>query len=97
MFVEIKIGRYHTIIDSDFTHVSNDAGDFLDLMLDVYSNKNLNVAANLALFIRWWETDWYHRLNFFQAINTIKGLKDNGWKEKIAPYKEDVERYLLLL
>jgi len=94
MFVKI-IGGKHTIIDTDFTQKS-EAEDYLGAFFDVYSGRDLNIPANLAFFIRWWE-DTHKTLNFKDALEHKDSILKFKWKEKLEPYMEDIEKYLLLV
>ena len=83
----------HTIIDSDFTEkiiINNFAGDWafhLNLIIDLYENKNANVAANLAKILLFWSKP------YDQAVI----LKENQNNPKFLKYKNDIEKYLLLI
>jgi hypothetical protein len=69
-------------------------GDIIEIAVAViqeYSKRNLNVAANLALFIIWWQKkypDW-----------SIQLIIDYNKKRNplFSQYEENLQKYLVLL
>ena len=79
-----------TIEDDEFT-VSVRCGDVepgelkvISSIIDEYSKRNLNVATNLAIFFSHYNRQSSH----------LEGLVKN--LPKLAPYVEDIEKFLLL-
>jgi hypothetical protein len=79
----------HVIIyDDDFqdTMYPYDNGGYHILdFIDIYEERNLNVALNTALFLK--EVGW----------NIEEALEDKNDIEKYNKYREDIEKYLLLI
>ena len=76
---------YDVIIDSEFEETKfNDGGNVLDTLIDCYERRGLNVAGNVALFLKQEEANG----------NMVSGLID--WSVKYAAYKDEVEKLLTL-
>lgn len=70
---------------------------YADHIIDVYEEKRLNVAYNLALFIVWYSKIPKPRLDneYFSIQEIIDSSKRNC--PRYAKYADDVEKYLLLM
>ena len=80
-------GKIH-LVDSDFEETShhNHIGD---AVVDVYEKRNLNVAANLVRSFLLWSKKYNH------DIGTV--IARNEAHHKHPKYKEDIDKYLLLM
>lgn len=85
-------GRYlrsFKIIDDDFEECIEEYFE-IDAVVNVYKNKNLNVAKNLWLY-----TNYLKTTNFFTIKQQIKWLM--RYNEIYAKYADEIEKYLMLL
>jgi hypothetical protein len=90
----------YEIIDSEFGTVSDaininfNYGGAVELTVAViqeYSKRKLNVAANLAVAFGWWKKQ-HPRLSIKEIIDQNK--MQNSF---FLPYEKDIQKYLLLL
>jgi hypothetical protein len=65
--------------------------DIITLIIQEYSKRNLNVAANLALALVWYDKK-YAYLSIQQMIDLNK-----KYNTLFPKYEEDLQKYLLLL
>jgi hypothetical protein len=95
MFVDIKEfiddDDHILIVDTEFLEIANmpteDTVDGGEFFVDVYKRRGLNVAANLALLVRWGVEKGYAN-NLEDSIAKIPAHK---------PYKNEVLKYLMLV
>jgi hypothetical protein len=102
MFVSYKPNRYikdgfhyfeYEITDSEFGTVSGNGVGLMIVtaVIQEYSKRNLNVAANLALAFVWWleqNPSW----SIQQIINGSK-----IYNPPFSQYEKDLQKYLVLL
>ena len=84
------------IIDSDFECLTSPWHEGHGLkragaVINVYKERNLNVAANLALFFKW-QVKEYNYYNIDYAINFCR-----KYMPELNEYEKDLEKYLLLM
>lgn len=69
------------------------ASSYLDgvsnFIIETYSNRKLNVAANIALYIKW-DMEFYNFTLYDKYLMRCH-------KEKFEKYWDDVEKYLMLV
>lgn len=84
----------HTLIDSEFEEIFYSNFDLVDNIIRCYKQRNLNVAANLALFLKFRSESIP---NFFPVEHLIKDYCKTYVSKNFAKYKEDIEKYLILI
>jgi len=80
-----------TLVDSDFEITKPSHMYYVYSVIEIYEQKKLNVAANLALAIR-----WIVNANIYWSIEgVIEVARKNV--PKYAKYADDVDKYLMLI
>lgn len=81
------------IIDTEFTEtcqVEPGIVGIVNILIDTYSKRNLNVPANLALYMRFIE-----RTYILPIWKQITYHRDNN--PKFSAYEKDIQKYLSLV
>lgn len=85
-------GNYCTLVDDDFVVDILTDGTRLSMFASivvVYEERNLNVAANYTLALKYWSD------NVGWGVSTILGW--NRKSPQLAKYEANVEKYLMLV
>ena len=88
-----KLHSYqYKIIDSDFECLGAMVeGMAVGAIINVYKERNLNVAANLALYFK-----LYSKTNTFWTIDKLINYA-RKYAPEFSEYEKDLEKYLLLI
>jgi len=81
--VEVLLSVSIRIIDTDFEETA-DCWSVFEAIVDVYGRRNLNVPANLAVYIQ----------NNPNVVETYEYYKT---KPEFAKYSDEVDKYLMLV
>jgi hypothetical protein len=87
---ELTDSEFGTVLGVGFLEVFFD--DMFEIaVIQEYSKRNLNVAANLALAFVWWQKQ--------HPWQTIRDMLDTNkeFNPLFPQYEEDLQKYLLLL
>jgi hypothetical protein len=91
MFKSIQYSNNNafTIIDDDFIeYCLNNPEGLAKSVIDCYTRRNISVGKNLFLFLEWYYLK--HKLPVSVHLSLLE-------KRLPALYKEDIEKYILLL
>lgn len=85
----------YIITDTDFveTGTFEEAVGTGVAVIDVYEKRNLNVAANLAIALKWQSNN--HEIYGFDIQHYLNWNKE--YNPKFLKYEQDIQKYLLLM
>ena len=79
------------IIDDDFSCIIN-SHHIADAIIKIYDKRNLNVAVNLILYVKYLYEGTSQRPDIYQVL-----LDFENSVPEIIKYREEIQKYLLLV
>ena len=81
-----SFGGEFTIVDDDFIVSIRTNASLFNAIAIVYEERGLSVAPNLAIALRQYKGTVQNPLNYYAT-----------WNPKLLEYREEIEKYLMLL